>query len=241
MTNWQTLFLLTLATGASVGIWIAIVRLPPGKQIQQALLLLVVFACAYFGARFAYVCFEASSLPQSIMDAVDYRSGGLSVFGAIWGAVIGFLLACGVQQRQLAATLDEIACMILPMGTFILVARWLIDAALYRNYSPEMSAYLPQFILPVSTLKPPDFLLLAAALLVVLSWGLERHKSVLLFSGMKGNVAFTVLVLFLVGMESCYGFFRLRPGYPYFMAATVLLPLFSWILWFTLGRKGEAH
>jgi prolipoprotein diacylglyceryltransferase len=102
-----------------------------------------VFACAYIGARFAYVVFKAAKVPQNLLTEMDFFQGGLSGLGAIWGACCGFLLGSVVHQQNPYALLDEIAIMILPSGVFCLVARWLLDAALYRNFPADMVAYLP--------------------------------------------------------------------------------------------------
>ena len=239
MTNWQTLFLIVLATGAAISTWMVISRMPPERQVQQALLMIVTYTCAYLFARFYYVVFEASALPQNFFEAVDFQNGGLSAFGAIWGALIGFLLACGVQQRKPAPTLDEIAPALFSMAAFVCAARWLVDADLYRTYPDSMAAFLPRFILPVAYIKPPDVLLLATVVMAAAGWALEHYHHTFKTAGLKGNIAFTILVIFTAAMESIYGFLRLHPAYPYFVLTVCMLPLVSWILWFALGRKAE--
>ena len=118
MSNAQTLFLVLLATGATISTWIVVRHIFLNQQIQQALFLVVIYSCAYLFSRFFYIAFEAAASPVHLSEALDYRSGGLSVFGAIWGAVIGFLLVCGVQQRKLFSALDTLAPAMFPMAAF---------------------------------------------------------------------------------------------------------------------------
>ncbi|MBI9050254.1 MAG: prolipoprotein diacylglyceryl transferase [Anaerolineaceae bacterium] len=241
MSNWQFLYIFTLATGVSVGIWLVIARTIPQRQISLAILILLVYTCAYLGAHFGYVFFEAAALPADFFEAVDYSTNGLSAFGGIWGGLIGFLLACGVQQRKPYQTLDEITIVLMTGGIFSLSARWLIDAALYRYYAPAMRIYLPDTAFPLSYIQPPDVLLLAAALMIVIAWSLETQPIFLRYVGLKGNIAFSALVLFWAAMESIYGYLRFHPFFLTFVLATILLLVLSWITWFWVGRKEEAH
>jgi hypothetical protein len=241
MSNWQFLYIFLLATGVSVGIWLVIARTLPHRQINLAILILLVYTCAYLGAHFGYILFEASTLPENFIAALDYRINGLSAFGAIWGGVIGFLLACGVQQRKPFQTMDEINIVIMGAGIIGFSARWIVDAALYRNYPRQMRIFLPTTAFPIEYIQPPDILLLAVVLLIVIAWSLETQPLFLKYPGMRGNIAFSALVLFWAGLESIYGFLRFHPAFIWFVLATILLPVLSWITWFRVGRKEEAH
>jgi hypothetical protein len=241
MSSWQFLYIFLLATGVSVGIWLVIAHTLPHRQINLAILILIIYTCAYLGAHFGYVFFEANTLPENVLAALDYRINGLSMFGAIWGGVIGFLLACGVQDRKPFQTLDEIAIAILTSGIFTFAARWVIDAALYRKYPAEMRMYLPTTAFPIEYIQPPDSLLLAGVLMIVIAWSLETQPLFLKYPGMRGNIAFSTLVLFWAGTESIYGFLRLHPYFPVFALATILLPMLSWGTWIWMVKKEKAH
>ena len=241
MSNWQFLYIFLLATGVSVGIWLVIARTVPHRQINLAILILIMYTCAYLGAHFGYVLFEANVLPENFFAALDYHINGLSSFGAIWGGAIGFLLACGVQQRKPFHTMDEINIVIMTAGIFGFSARWIVDAALYRNYAPEMSIYLPTTAFPIQYIQPPDIMLLAVVLLIVIAWSLENQTGLLKYPGLRGNIAFSVLVLFWAGLESIYGFLRFHPAFLWFVLGTILLPVLSWGTWFWVGRKEEAR
>lgn len=241
MRSWQFLYIFLLATGVSVGTWLVIARTLPHRQVNLAILILIIYTCAYLGAHFGYVLFEANTLPENVFAALDYRINGLSTFGAIWGGVIGFLLACGVQDRKPFQTLDEIAIAIMTSGIFAFAARWVIDAALYRNYSAEMHVYLPTTAFPIAYIQPPDGLLLVGVLMIVIAWSLETQPIFLKYPGLRGNIAFSTLVLFWAGTEFIYGFLHLHPYFLSFALATILLPMLSWGTWIWMGNKEKAH
>lgn len=241
MSDWEFLYIFVLATGVSVGIWLVIAQTLPHRQVHLATLVLMMYTCAYLGAHFGFVLFEAHDLPENIFSTLDYRINGLSAFGALWGGMIGFLLACGVQDRKPFQTMDEIAIVIMTGGIFAFSARWVVDAALYRNYPAAMHIYLPTTAFPIDYIQPPDVLLLAAVLMIVIAWSLETQVMFLKYPGLRGNIAFSALVLFWAGVESIYGFLRLHPCFPAFALATILLPVLSWVTWFWIGKKEEAR
>ena len=241
MSNWQFFYIFLLATGVSVGVWLVIARTLPHRQVKLAILILIMYTCAYLGAHFGYVFFETNILPENFFAVLDYRINGLSAFGAIWGGVIGFLLACGVQERKPFQTLDEIAIVIMTGGIFAFSARWVVDAALYRNYPADMRIYLPTTAFPIQYIQPPDVMLLAVVLMIVIAWSLENQPLFFKYPGLRGNIAFSILVLFWAGVESIYGFLRFHPYFPAFALATILLPVLSWGTWIWLGKKEKAR
>jgi hypothetical protein len=241
MTNGLSLYLLILAGGASLATWLVIARQPPERQTRNGLLLLVVYVSAYVGARLGFVLFEMETLPQDWILLLDFQRGGLSAFGALWGGLIGFFLGCSAQRRQPYEALDQISAMVLPMTAFVCVARWTVDSALYRSYPVSMKDFLPQTSLGIANLQAPDILVLAAVLLILISWALDGLKRLKKPAGLDGNLAFTMLILFWAVLESSYGFLRLHPGFTLYLCLTAALPIISWIVWLWLGRKAEAR
>ncbi len=241
MSSGLSLYLLILASGGSLGIWLVIARQQPERQNRNALLLLVIYACAYLGARMGYILFEAETLPQAWTVLFDFRSGGLSAFGAIWGGLIGFFLGCLAQRCQPYDALDQISAMLLPLAAFVCTARWWVDSDLYRNYPSGMVDFLPQSTLTFANLQPPYILLLAAVCLILLSLVLDVLKRLKKPAGLDGNLAFSLLIFFWVILESNYGFFRFHPAFRLFIYLTAALPILAWIVWLWLGRKAEAR
>jgi hypothetical protein len=241
MTIGLSLYLLILASGASLGTWLVIARQKPERQTRNALILLVVYVFAYLGARMGYVLFEMETLPKDWALLLDFQSGGLSAFGALWGGLIGFFLSCLAQRRQPYEALDQVSAMLLPMVAFVCLARWTVDSALYRSYPASMKEFLPQSSFNFANLQPPDILLLSAVLLILISWALDGLKRIKKPAGLDGNLAFSILILTWAILESNYGFLRLHPAFTLFLSLTAALPIISWIVWLWLGRKAEAR
>lgn len=241
MIHGLSLYLLILAGGASLATWLVIARQQPERQTRNGLLLLVVYASAYVGARLGFILFEMETLPQDWALLLDFQSGGLSAFGALWGGLIGFFLGCSAQRRQPYEAMDQISAMVLPMAAFACVARWTVDSTLYRTYPVGMKDFLPQSSWRFANLQAPDFLILAAVLLILISWALDGLKRLKKPAGLDGNLAFSILILFWALLESNYGFLRLHPAFTLYLSLTSALPIISWIVWLWLGRKAEAR
>jgi len=225
-----------------VGAWLVIVRQHPERQLHNASLLLVIYGFAYLGAHTGYAMFEAESVvSQNMSSILDFRSGGLSAFGAIWAGLIGFFLGCAAQQRHPFEALDQIAVMLMPLAAFASAARWLVDAALYRQYPDSMTMYLPQSSFVIPSLPPPYILLLSAILLIVFAWLLGKSLYIHKIVGLFGNLAFTIVIGYWAILESNYGFFRFHPGFSLFLRLTLVLPILLWVLWLWLCRNPEGR
>ena len=90
----------------------------PDDYVNIALLGIVL---GLLGARTYYVVFSWDYYKDHLNEILDFRGGGLALYGSLIGAVLAVLIYCGVKKLKIPLILDT-AC--LGMVTGQVVGRW---------------------------------------------------------------------------------------------------------------------
>jgi hypothetical protein len=112
---------LILALSASLGLWLAIRRVPPTdipRRIDEGFLLL---AAALVGARLDYTLQHHAYYAQHIGEAFAFWQGGLGWLGAVFGGVLALAVLTALKRRSLAKEAD----LFLPLLPTLAIGAWL--------------------------------------------------------------------------------------------------------------------
>ena len=114
---------ITMALGILAGLYVATWMAKktgqnPDDYVNIALLGIVL---GLLGARTYYVVFSWDYYKGHLNEILDFRGGGLALYGSLIGAVLAVLIYCGVKKLKIPLILDT-AC--LGMVTGQVVGRW---------------------------------------------------------------------------------------------------------------------
>ena len=114
---------ITMALGILAGLYVATWMAKktgqnPDDYVNIALLGIVL---GLLGARTYYVVFSWDYYKGHLNEILDFRGGGLALYGSLIGAVLTVLIYCGVKKLKIPLILDT-AC--LGMVTGQVVGRW---------------------------------------------------------------------------------------------------------------------
>ena len=117
------LYGITMALGILAGLYVAMwmakkTGQEPDDYVNIALLGIVL---GLLGARTYYVVFSWDYYKDHLNEILDFRGGGLALYGSLTGAVLAVLIYCGVKKLKIPLILDT-AC--LGMVTGQIVGRW---------------------------------------------------------------------------------------------------------------------
>ena len=117
------LYGITMALGILAGLYVAMWMAKktgqnPDDYVNIALLGIVL---GLLGARTYYVVFSGDYYKDHLNEILDFRGGGLALYGSLIGAVLAVLIYCGVKKLKIPLILDT-AC--LGMVTGQVVGRW---------------------------------------------------------------------------------------------------------------------
>ena len=117
------LYGITMALGILAGLYVATWMAKktgqnPDDYVNIALLGIVL---GLLGARTYYVVFSWDYYKGHLNEILDFRGGGLALYGSLIGAVLAVLIYCGVKKLKIPLILDT-AC--LGMVTGQVVGRW---------------------------------------------------------------------------------------------------------------------
>ena len=117
------LYGITMALGILAGLYVAMwmakkTGQEPDDYVNIALLGIVL---GLLGARTYYVVFSWDYYKGHLNEILDFRGGGLALYGSLIGAVLAVLIYCGVKKLKIPLILDT-AC--LGMVTGQVVGRW---------------------------------------------------------------------------------------------------------------------
>ena len=117
------LYGITMALGILAGLYVATWMAKktgqnPDDYVNIALLGIVL---GLLGARTYYVVFSWDYYKDHLNEILDFRGGGLALYGSLIGAVLTVLIYCGVKKLKIPLILDT-AC--LGMVTGQVVGRW---------------------------------------------------------------------------------------------------------------------
>ena len=117
------LYGITMALGILAGLYVAMWMAKktgqnPDDYVNIALLGIVL---GLLGARTYYVVFSWDYYKGHLNEILDFRGGGLALYGSLIGAVLAVLIYCGVKKLKIPLILDT-AC--LGMVTGQVVGRW---------------------------------------------------------------------------------------------------------------------
>ena len=117
------LYGITMALGILAGLYVAMWMAKktgqnPDDYVNIALLGIVL---GLLGARTYYVVFSWDYYKDHLNEILDFRGGGLALYGSLIGAVLAVLIYCGVKKLKIPLILDT-AC--LGMVTGQVVGRW---------------------------------------------------------------------------------------------------------------------
>ena len=117
------LYGITMALGILAGLYVATWMAKktgqnPDDYVNIALLGIVL---GLLGARTYYVVFSWDYYKGHLNEILDFRGGGLALYGSLIGAVLTVLIYCGVKKLKIPLILDT-AC--LGMVTGQVVGRW---------------------------------------------------------------------------------------------------------------------
>ena len=117
------LYGITMALGILAGLYVATWMAKktgqnPDDYVNIALLGIVL---GLLGARTYYVVFSWDYYKDHLNEILDFRGGGLALYGSLIGAVLAVLIYCGVKKLKIPLILDT-AC--LGMVTGQVVGRW---------------------------------------------------------------------------------------------------------------------
>lgn len=80
-----------------------------GITFEQILeLAVIMIPIAIICARLYYVIFEFEDYKQNILEIMNFRNGGLAIYGGIIGAVITIIIYCKVKKMNVLDVLDYI-------------------------------------------------------------------------------------------------------------------------------------
>ena len=117
------LYGITMALGILAGLFVAVwtakkTKQDPDDYVNIALLGIVL---GLLGARTYYVAFSWDYYKDHLLEILDFRGGGLALFGSLTGAILAVLIYCAVKKLKIPLVLDT-AC--LGMITGQIVGRW---------------------------------------------------------------------------------------------------------------------
>ena len=117
------LYGITMALGILAGLYVAMwmakkTGQEPDDYVNIALLGIVL---GLLGARTYYVVFSWDYYKDHLNEILDFRGGGLALYGSLIGAVLAVLIYCRVKKLKIPLILDT-AC--LGMVTGQIVGRW---------------------------------------------------------------------------------------------------------------------
>lgn len=114
---------ITMATAMLAGLWIAMaVARRTGQDADDYLsLALVTIVFALLGARVYYVLFQWSYYSQHPKEILNFRGGGLALYGSLIGGTITVLAFAKVKKKKVQLLLDT-ACVGMVLGQII--GRW---------------------------------------------------------------------------------------------------------------------
>ena len=117
------LYGITMALGILAGLYVAMWMAKktgqnPDDYVNIALLGIVL---GLLGARTYYVVFSWDYYKDHLNEILDFRGGGLALYGSLIGAVLAVLIYCRVKKLKIPLILDT-AC--LGMVTGQVVGRW---------------------------------------------------------------------------------------------------------------------
>ena len=117
------LYGITMALGILAGLYVAMWMAKktgqnPDDYVNIALLGIVL---GLLGARTYYVVFSWDYYKDHLNEILDFRGGGLALYGSLIGAVLAVLIYCRVKKLKIPLILDT-AC--LGMVTGQIVGRW---------------------------------------------------------------------------------------------------------------------
>ena len=117
------LYGITMALGILAGLYVAMwvakkTGQDPDDYVNIALLGIVL---GLLGARTYYVVFSWDYYKDHLNEILDFRGGGLALYGSLIGAVLAVMIYCRVKKLSILQVLDT-AC--LGMVTGQIVGRW---------------------------------------------------------------------------------------------------------------------
>ena len=118
-----------LGIGASVGLW-RIYQMAPLEQRNEYLNdgLLVQFLML-IGARLGYVLQYWPYYQSAQQEIFLLETGGLTLWGAMVGGLLGFILVVSISQRHIYQIADALSPMMAPISIFSWLASWRVGVA----------------------------------------------------------------------------------------------------------------
>ena len=128
-------YALMIGIGASIGLW-RIYQNAPLEQRSEYLNdgLLVQFSIL-IGSRLGYVIQYWHYFQNVRREIFLLENGGLTLWGAIAGGFLGFIIVLLISERQTFQIADAISPMLAPMTIFIWLASWRMGVA-YGEIAP---------------------------------------------------------------------------------------------------------
>ena len=117
------LYGITMALGILAGLYVAMwMAKKTGQESDDYVnIALLGIVLGLLGARTYYVVFSWDYYKDHLNEILDFRGGGLALYGSLIGAVLAVLIYCGVKKLKIPLILDT-AC--LGMVTGQVVGRW---------------------------------------------------------------------------------------------------------------------
>jgi phosphatidylglycerol:prolipoprotein diacylglycerol transferase len=201
-------YTLLIGIGASLGIW-RVYRTAPLEQRNEYVNdgLLVQFFIL-IGARLGYVFLRWAYYREIPARVFQFYDGGLSLWGAILGALLGFAVVLLISDRGIFQVADALTPMLPPLTICVWLASWLTGVAYGETLSPQIWWALPGP--DESGIVAPRFPLQLMAAVVVLfpfAW-LEIKQP---FSGIIGMQA-SASVIFFAAILALFTLQRADPG-----------------------------
>lgn len=201
-------YALMIGIGASLGIWRIYQNAPLEQRNEYVNDGWLVQFCILIGSRLGYVMQYWHYYQNARREIFLLRDGGLTLWGAIVGGLIGFIIVLLISERQTFQVADAISPMLAPLSIFVWLASWRVGVAYGELAPPDVWWTLPavdefghlsyRFPLQVAA---------AIAILVPFMW-LETVKP---FNGIVGMQA-AMSILVLGGILSMFMVQRADPG-----------------------------
>ena len=117
------LYGITMALGILAGLYVAMwMAKKTGQESDDYVnIALLGIVLGLLGARTYYVVFSWDYYKDHLNEILDFRGGGLALYGSLIGAVLAVLIYCSVKKLKIPLILDT-AC--LGMVTGQIVGRW---------------------------------------------------------------------------------------------------------------------
>ena len=210
------MYALMIGLGASLGIWRIYQTAPMEQRDEYVNNGLLVQFFILIGSRLGYVFLRWDFYREVPAKVFQFYDGGLSLWGAVFGGLLGFFVVLVISERQVFQITDALVPMLTPLAIFGWLASWQVGLAygavtsdgLWWGFPMLDEAGMYQSRFPVQ-------LMAAFSTLIPLAW-LEIRQPFAGVMGMQasaGLIFFSAITILFTLQRADPGFFwgRFRP------------------------------